>query len=588
MKLASILVLFLVAVASGATKFVAPGGSGNGSSWSTPANTSIINSSGSGDVIYLAGGNYGNGIPVNASGSSASSPLTIKRATAADHGVDTGWQASMDSQAIFNTGWLVSGKFVTIDGNCWSPPGLPTKFGFLIKFASGAKGIDAGGSQGNLTVRNVDLNGPGINSSKKEADGIHFPPSSLISGCAVHDTDALLFCWKGNTGSTVEYSYLFNASSNIVFSGNSQDPHPDVLYSGGMLTNGTMRWCVVANVTSEGVFFDRELPGDNMVFYGNIMFQGDCQTGNTPIQFQNGASFGKVLTYHNTFVDFNKSNVIGPGTTLGASSEVKNNLFINYLPNWPTGVTNNGFSSTGIGSNQITNAASPFVTSGTYKWVKGSATPPATRVTTGAPIGYNPIGMETAFALADNSWAKGKAVSVPAGMNVDMYGNSGNNLGAIQSAGGSGPTPTPAPTATPTPAPTATPTPTPPAGNKFKSGDAVTPTAVLNVRESPAGNVVGQHNPGDVGIIVRGPDSAPLNGVPVNWYLIGWDTAPTEGYSGDDDLTKTTLPSPTPSPTPTPPQPTPTPSVTYKEWTNKLNTNQSDWISKHPPYPDGE
>ena len=140
-----------------------------------------------------------------------------------------------------------------------------------------------------------------------------------------------------------------------------------------MFTNGTVRWCVVANVTSEGIFFDQELPGENFVVYGCIMWQGDCQTGNTPIQFQNGAKFGKVLCYNNTFVDFNKSNVIGPGTTLGANSEVVNNLFINYLPNWPTGVKNNGFSATGIGANQIINAASPFVTAGSFVWTKAAA-----------------------------------------------------------------------------------------------------------------------------------------------------------------------------------------------------------------------
>ena len=221
----------------------------------------------------------------------------------------------------------------------------------------------------------LEIPGPGINGSKAEADGIHFPSNSTISGCAVYDTDALLFAWKGNTGTTIEYCLLYNASSNIVLSGNPQDPHPDVIYSGGMFTNGTLRWSVVANVTSEGVFFDQELPGENFVVYGCIMWQGDCQTGNTPIQFQNGAKFGKVFCYNNTFVDFNKSNVIGPGTTLGTSSEVKNNLFINYLPNWRDGVTNNGFSSTGIGTAQIINAASPFVTSGTYKWVKGSGNP---------------------------------------------------------------------------------------------------------------------------------------------------------------------------------------------------------------------
>ena len=579
----SLFLLLLATSAWSATKYVTPNGSGNGASWSTAGGPSLVSNAAAGDIVYLAGGSYGPGLSVPASGS-ASAPIIVKRATAADHGSDTGWSASMDAQAVFNSGWSITGKFVTVDGNCWKPPGLPTKFGIKISHASGAKGIDAGGSPGNLTVRNVDVNGPGINSSKAEADGIHFPSNSTISGASVHDTDALLFAWKGNTGSTIEYSYLYNASSNIVYSGNPQDPHPDVIYSGGMLYQGTMRWCVVANVTSEGVFFDQEQPGDNMLFYGNIMWQGDCQTGNTPIQLQNGASFGKVFLYGNTFCDFNKSNCIGPGTSTANGSAVVNNLFINYLPNWDKGVNNNGFSSTGIGTNQIINSASPFVTSGDKTWVKGSGNPPATRVTTGAPTGYSPIGYETAFALSSNSWAKGKAVAVPAGYNVDLNGVAGNNLGAIQS-GGSAPSPTPSPSGSPTP--TATPAPTATPGAKFAPGDVVTPTAQVNVRNAPGGSVVGQHNPGDLGTVLSGPEMAPLpQATQVAWYAISWSSAPAEGFTGDDDLAKTTAPQPTPTPAPTA-SPTPKP-VSWTEWTIKLNAAQSDWITKHPPYPDGE
>ena len=421
-----------------ANKYVVPKGTGNGSSWSAAGSPdSVVGACGAGDVVYSAGGNYGPGFAIYPDG------ITIKRATASDHGDNAGWDASkFDKQAVFDSGLFVAGKDVTIDGNTWKPPGLPRTFGILIKHASGAKGVDAGGSAGGLVCRNLQIPGPGINGSKAEADGIHFPSKSLISGCAVYDTDALLFAWKGNEGSIIEYCYLYNASSNIVFSGNPQDPHPDVVYSGGMFTNGIMRWCVVANVTAEGVFFDQELPGDNMQFIGNIMFQGDCQTGNTPIQLQNGASFGRVFLYHNTFVDFNKSNNLGPGTTTKEGGACVNNLFINYLPNWDKGVSNNGFSGAGIGDKQIIDAANPFVTSGDHVWTKGSGKPPATRVVTGAPEGYDPNGMEVAFALADSSWAKGKGVSVPEGANVDMFGNKGNNLGAIQgktSGGGSPP-----------------------------------------------------------------------------------------------------------------------------------------------------
>jgi hypothetical protein len=582
----AVLVIFATAfaalLAGAASKYAKPGGTGDGSSWSSAGGTSIVNSLGAGDTLWLAGGNYGNGFAITVSGN-ATAPVTIKKATATDHGIDNDWSASMGTQAVFTSGWGVSGRYVTIDGNEWKPPGLPTKFGIRIGHASGAKGIDAGGSAGNLTVRNVDVNGPGINSSKKEADGIHFPPYSTISGCAVHDTDALLFTWKGNTGSMIEYCFLYNASSNIVYSGNPQDPHPDVIYSGGMLYQGTVRYCVVANVTSEGIFFDQEQPGENFLVYGCIMFQGDCQTGNTPIQLQNGASFGKVFLYHNTFVDFNKSNNLGPGTSTASGSAVVNNLFVNYLPNWDKGVNNNGFSSTGIGTDQIINSASPFVTSGDKVWVKGSGNPPATRVTTGAPVGYSPIGYEKAFELVDNSWAKGKAIAVSSGYNVDLFGRSGNSLGALQSSGGAGPTP--APTVTP-PAPTPSPSATPQPGNKFKAGDTVTPTAALNIRSEPAGTVVGQHQPGDIGTVTSGPVSQPLNGTLVNWYLVAWATDP-QGHSGDDDMVKTTPP----QPTPTPPNPTPTPtppSVTYKEWTIKLNAEQTKWIEAHPPYPDGE
>jgi hypothetical protein len=576
----------LASIASAANKYVTPGGSGSGASWSAPASPSAINSASPGDIVYLAGGNYGNGIPISASGSS-SAALTIRKATSADHGSDSGWTAAMDAPATFSSGWFVTGKYVTIDGNEWKPPGLPTKFGISIRHASGAKGIDAGGSGGNLTVRDVDVMGPGINASKAEADGIHFPSNSLISGCAVHDTDVLLFAWKGNSGSTFEYCLLYNASSDIVNTGNPQSPHPDVMYSGNMLTNGIMRWCMVANVTAEGVFFDKELTADNMEFYGNVMFQGDCQTGNVPIEIE--GSTGKVFVYHNTFVDFNKSNNLGPGITIAAGSAVKNNLWINCVTNF-THLDTNGFSAGATGANAITNPASPFVTSGPHVWVKGSGNPPATRVVTGAPVGYNPSGMDAAFRLVDNSWAKGHAITVPAGRNTDMYGNTGNDLGAIQS--GTSPAPTPAPSATPSPSasPSATPSPVPtaspsPGQPKFVAGDYVTPSSPgLNVRSSPAGAVVGQHGPGDVGTIVSGPQSAPLNGTNVNWYLINWDSAPASGHSGDDDLIKTAGPSPSPSPDPSP---SPTP-VTYKNWTNKLNANQSDWIGKNPPYPDGE
>jgi hypothetical protein len=578
-----ILSLLLAAFASAANKFVTPGGSGSGASWSSPASTSIINSSGAGDTIFLSGGDYGNGLQVTASG------VTIRRATAASHGDDSGWQASMDKQATFNSGWRVSAGNVTIDGNTWAPPGMPKTFGIKIKFGNNSKGIDGNGSPGHLTVRNVDVEGPGIVAAQVESDGIHFGDNSLITGSAVHDTDALLFSWPQNTNSIVEYCYLYNASSSIV-TGNPGGPHPDVWYSGSMPKNSIVRWCVIANVTSEGIFYDNNSQGDGATFYSNIMFQGDSHApGNVPIELQNGYSFGKIFLYGNTIVDMGKGNYLGPGTSTASGSKVVNNLWINSAsPNFDKGVDNNGFSSGPLGTNAHVNAANPFVTSGsTYLWVKGSGNPPATRTSSSPPQGYSPIGMETAFVLADNSWAKNKGIAVDQGMNTDLYGNTGNNLGAIQGppngggGGGPTPTPTPAPTATPTPVPTGTPTPVP--GGKFKAGDTVTPTAVVNVRSTPSGTIVGTHKPGDLGTVTAGPEMVPLK-QDVNWYEINWTgSSPATGWSGDDDLAKTAAPSPTPTPVPTA-TPTPAPGQTWEDWIKK----QNDWIRANPPYPDGK
>jgi hypothetical protein len=79
--------------------------------------------------------------------------------------------------------------------------------------------------------------------------------------------------------------------------------------------------------------------------------------------------------------------------------------------------------------------------------------------------------------------------------------------------------------------------------NKFKVWDSVTPTQIVNVRDNPAGNILGTHNVGETGVVKGGPLVANFNGVPVFWYNIEWPTDPTNGWSGDDLLTDTTVPS---------------------------------------------
>jgi hypothetical protein len=185
----------------------------------------------------------------------------------------------------------------------------------------------------------------------------------------------------------------------------------------------------------------------------------------------------------------------------------------------------------------------------------------------------NTIGAEYAYGIAPGStWPNPTVVARTGAWDV----------GAFVSNAGPRPSPTPSPSATPAPSPTASPTP----GNKFALGDYVTPTKLVNIRQSPAGIVVGTHDVGDVGQIVGGPTVAALNGVSVNWYDMEWGSDPLVGWVGDDNLELTAKPQPTPTPTPTPtpgPSATPTPgSPTYEKWIE----NQNNWIRANPPKPD--
>jgi outer membrane biosynthesis protein TonB len=121
-------------------------------------------------------------------------------------------------------------------------------------------------------------------------------------------------------------------------------------------------------------------------------------------------------------------------------------------------------------------------------------------------------------------------------------------------------------TATPSPTPTPTPSPTPtPVSPKFKIGDWVTPIAggPINVRQTPAGTLLGTHTAPDIGQVAAGPQVATLNGGTVIWYQVNWQNAPNQGWSGDDVMVATSAPTPSPTPTPAPtPIPTPTPAPT--------------------------
>lgn len=182
---------------------------------------------------------------------------------------------------------------------------------------------------------------------------------------------------------------------------------------------------------------------------------------------------------------------------------------------------------------------------------------------------------------------------IPAGLSVssDKDGVSRGSkwdYGSYQFGGGA---PSPTPSATPTPTPSVTPTPTP-AGPKFRIGDWLTPTVLVNVRATAGGAVLGTHVPPDKGQVKDGPTDADLNGETVHWYNIDWQTSP-KGWVGDDNLVATAAPTPSPTPRPSvTPSPTPPASCSYTQWDAELHqeftkcptpAELGQWLESNPP-----
>ncbi|NML18697.1 hypothetical protein, partial [Azohydromonas caseinilytica] len=106
----------LPAFASAANVYVRPGATGanNGSDWAN-AYTALPSTLVRGNVYYIAAGSYaGRTFSTAASGTT---PVTIKKATVADHGTSTGWSDAYGTgQASFTGGISFTTPYWVFDG----------------------------------------------------------------------------------------------------------------------------------------------------------------------------------------------------------------------------------------------------------------------------------------------------------------------------------------------------------------------------------------------------------------------------------------------------------------------------------------
>ena len=438
-------------------------GSGSGADWNNAWSASGISWSkvAAGDTVWLAGGSYGTGLTVSKGGASGS-PIKIYRATSNDSApkAAAGWSSTFDSQIKLNGIAIPSSSYVTVDGR--------TQYGILITIGlNGGYGIECDASQVSatgLSFYNIDVLGPygsPSNPARSVVVGWKISPSTgplsnvLFDHCRVRGVDTGVHCLANNV--TVQYCTIQDIAPD-----NSTD-HEDVLYCYPS-PNMTWRYNSIINCTADGLFF--EYGGAvNFKFYGNLYYS----THNHLIAFKQGASYGPVYIYNNTFHSPSSSSygfLTATGATIASGSQVYNNIFYNCFnefvgfPGFSTGY--NAYNYTSLGGfswpsgepHSFTFSGNPFVSIPPY-------TDPAT-------IGNFHLAAATAAIFQ-----RGVTLTADGYINKDIDGNIRGSHGVWYVGAYEYSTSSPSPTPTPTPSCNPTPTPTPTGTSSLFSSGAV-------------------------------------------------------------------------------------------------------------------
>lgn len=385
--------LLLPSLAIAGNHYILSGGTGNqtGTDWANAcsdfsaycAASSLVR----GDTYYVGTGKYaGHTFNTPASGTSL---ITIKGATAADHGTDVGWsnrfsvsKSDGGTQATWSSPVNFTSSYWTFDGNTHTPLWDQTPADYGFKFVDG---LSRGSTLG--LAGTVSNNGPEITnitfshiaalatSSDVEKEFIEGATSGgAHSNCTI--SHSLFNGWqglvmtKGQSGTpysnwVIEYNVMLNGSSTGANHGEWINPNERPIsnwiiaynlfkgYSGSAGQTGT----IVANNSDN----------DGARIYGNV-FDG-LRVGNGVITGTSSGRLNNAIVYNNTFLNMtpDSGNAIG-GTGQGSGNIALNNLFYNMSASMGGGFTHDydSFFSTTNTPSELhgqTESGDPFVDS---------------------------------------------------------------------------------------------------------------------------------------------------------------------------------------------------------------------------------
>jgi hypothetical protein len=253
-------------VRSGAT------GRGDGSDW-THAFTALPTSLQRGDVYYIAAGTYPDHTFNDAAMGSA--VITVRRATSADHGPASGWNATFATGPAVFSDLVFSASDYDLDGQTGGGPGAwETNFGFTVR--GGGHNIEFAGTVGRITLRHLDVENLGRYHSNNGNDvsvyaigGAH---DLTFSRCFFHDVNGVQFLTRDSRNVMVEYSKL--ARNGPVEDRCADGPCHREAWSASTDDNITIRYSVFEDISNTAFIFlgNGDGAANRWTVYGNVFW----------------------------------------------------------------------------------------------------------------------------------------------------------------------------------------------------------------------------------------------------------------------------------------------------------------------------
>jgi hypothetical protein len=370
------LLLALAAISSqAAERYVRQGASGNGSGsdWAN-AYTALPSSLNRGDTYYFADGTYGGRtFSDNASGTT---PITIKKCTAADHGTEVGYNAAYcDGKATINGTWAFTRPHYVIDGATRNEANWKdhAAYGFTVSGGFRASRLDGGHVGGdcsadNITIRNVHVGNTSTSyaSSNGQFYIAGFGGGSVacenwtISRVLAQNVEIGIQC-AGCKGLLVEHSYWYIGWAKESIRGQ--------VHASDM----TVRWSIfedscqkdpadaTSGCTAEiGIWDGGDGAFDNVKIYGNVFYKTTSEHNSDAVILVGGgpnwagSPTNNSLAYNNTIAGY-QSGSARIQINGGSGNTCRNNVWYGVSSAVGTGASCN------TSTSNVTLTGTPFI-----------------------------------------------------------------------------------------------------------------------------------------------------------------------------------------------------------------------------------